>query len=258
MIKKHELKSQINEHIIVIDENEHEITFSKNESFHVVLATKKVNHTININVSENAHVNMLLLSFNNEEKNIDIITNVNRYGSIHIILGFQNKNTNINSLVNLNGEGANAEINSLVISRNNDDQKANFKIVNNAIHTSGEINAIGIASGNSKLSIDGIGKINKGMHHSHNHQSLQGISLDDSKIKMNPFLLIDEHDVIAGHGATIGQIDEEILYYMMSRGIPKELAKDLYIKGIVEPFVDQIFNKELCKKFNYHLWGDVS
>ena len=85
------------------------------------------------------------------------------------------------------------------------------------------------------------------MHHSHNHQILKGINLDNSKIKNESYLLIDEHDVVAGHGATIGQIDEDILYYMMSRGLSKETAKDLYIKGLVEPFVDQIFNTELCK-----------
>lgn len=256
MIKKHELKSHIHDVVVSINEKHEIINFEANASNHVVLDIKNENHNIEINVLENAHINVLLLSFNNDKKNIDITCNVSRYGSVHIILGFQNKETNINTLVNLNGEGSSAEINSLIISRNDNYQVANYKIVNNAIHTSGDINAVGIASGNSKLAIDGIGKINKGMHHSHNHQILQGINLDNSKIKMNPYLLIDEHDVIAGHGATIGQIDEDILYYMMSRGLPKETAKDLYIKGMVEPFIDQIFNKDLCKKFNYHLWGD--
>jgi Fe-S cluster assembly scaffold protein SufB len=256
MIKKHELKSHIDQQLVQITETNEIINFEPNSSNHVVLDVTKENHNLEINISENAHIKVLLLNFNNKKKDINITCNVSRYGSLHVILGFQNKETNINALVNLNGEGSSAEINSLIVSRKEDKQIANYQIINNAIHTSGDINAIGIASNNSKVAIDGIGKINKGMHHSHNHQILKGINLDNSKIKMNPYLLIDEHDVVAGHGATIGQIDEDILYYMMSRGLSKETAKDLYIKGLVEPFVDQIFNTELCKKFNYHLWGD--
>jgi Fe-S cluster assembly protein SufD len=258
MNKKYELKSQIKQEIVTINSNVFKIGFDKNESKHIVLDVNNNDSSIEINISENSHIEILLLSFNRENQNINIEANVQRYGSIHIIAGLQNNQSNINTVVNLNGEGSSAEINSLMVSRNNNHQKANYKIVNNAINTSGDINAIGIASDNSVITVNGIGKINKGMHHSHNHQILKGINLDNSKIKMNPYLLIDEHDVIAGHGATIGQIDEEILYYMMSRGLTKEVAKNLYIKGIVEPFIDQIFNKDLCKKFNYHLWGDQS
>ncbi|HHT82370.1 MAG TPA: SufD family Fe-S cluster assembly protein [Acholeplasmataceae bacterium] len=256
MIKKHELKSHIKDEVILISTENEEINFLANSSNHVVLDIEKEVNNIQINVKENAHIKVLLLSFNNEKKNINITCDLERYSSLHLVLGFQNNETNINTLVNLNGEGSSSEINSLIISRNDNRQTAHYKIINNAVHTSGDINAIGIASDNSKLVIDGVGKINKGMHHSHNHQILQGINLDNSKITMNPYLLIDEHDVIAGHGATIGQIDEDILYYMMSRGLTKEAAKDLYIKGVVEPFIDEIFNKDLCKKFNYHLWGD--
>ena len=258
MIKKAELKSHIHEEVINLNQDKFSLDFSANESRHVVLKTLHKNHSVSLNVGENSHVKVLILCYDHDEKNINLVANVERYGSIHLILGFQNDNSDIDALVNLNGEGSSAEINSLIISRNNNKQSANYKIINNAVHTSGDINVIGIASENSSLSIDGIGKINKGMHNSHNHQMLTGINLDNSKIKMNPYLLIDEHDVIAGHGATIGQIDEDILYYMMSRGLTKEVAKDLYIKGIVEPFVDQIFSTDLCKKFNYHLWGEHS
>ncbi|MGI6781543.1 MAG: SufB/SufD family protein [Acholeplasmataceae bacterium] len=258
MIKKAELKSHINEEIILIDQEKFSLDFLENDSKHVVLKIEKENHQIKINVEENSHVKVLLLSFNNQSRNVNIVTNVKRYGSIHIIIGFQNERSDVNAVINLNGEGSSAEINSLIISRNDNVQNANYQIVNNAIHTSGEINVVGIASENATLSVDGIGTINKGMHNSHNHQLLTGINFDNSKIQMNPYLLIDEHDVIAGHGATIGQIDEDILYYMMSRGLTKETSKNLYIKGIVEPFVDEIFNKDLCRQFNYHLWGDHS
>ena len=94
------------------------------------------------------------------------------------------------------------------------------------------------------------------MHQSNNFQHLTGIISDDATIEMNPYLLIDEHDVIAGHGATVGQIDEEVIYYMMSRGIPEEKARLIYIEGLIAPFVNEIFDKDLCESFNQQIWGE--
>ena len=45
---------------------------------------------------------------------------------------------------------------------------------------------------------------------------------------------------------------------MMSRGLSKETAKDLYIKGLVEPFVDQILTPNYVKIQLSHLWGDLN
>ena len=47
----------------------------------------------------------------------------------------------------------------------------------------------------------------------------------------NPILLIDEDDVKAGHAATVGQVNQEQVYYMMSRGIPRKEAERLIISA---------------------------
>ena len=41
----------------------------------------------------------------------------------------------------------------------------------------------------------------------------------------NPILLIDEDEVTAGHAASVGQVNQEHVYYLMSRGIPREEAE---------------------------------
>ena len=61
-------------------------------------------------------------------------------------------------------------------------------------------------------------KIEKGMKNSNAFQTLKGIITSDQAIvEVNPILLIDEYDVKAGHGATIGKIEERILYYLNMR-----------------------------------------
>ncbi|MNW14186.1 FeS cluster assembly protein SufD [compost metagenome] len=56
----------------------------------------------------------------------------------------------------------------------------------------------------------------------------------------NPILLIDEDDVKAGHAASVGQVNPEQVYYLMSRGIPKETAQRLIVYGFLAPVVSQI------------------
>ena len=85
----------------------------------------------------------------------------------------------------------------------------------------------------------------RGMSKSSNFQSLKGFISDNSALSLNPILLIDEYDVQAGHGASSGLIDDEIIYYMMTRGLTKDKAKELYLLGQVEPIIDQIWDQDL-------------
>ncbi|MNI88787.1 FeS cluster assembly protein SufD [compost metagenome] len=56
----------------------------------------------------------------------------------------------------------------------------------------------------------------------------------------NPILLIDEDDVKAGHAASVGQVNPEQIYYLMSRGISREQAERLVIYGFLAPVVSDI------------------
>ena len=70
----------------------------------------------------------------------------------------------------------------------------------------------------------------------------------DSKITSLPILLIDEYDVEANHGASIGKMSDDDLFYLMSRGLNKTEAFLLMLEGIVNPFIQAIENEDLKKK----------
>ncbi|SDC51034.1 SufD family Fe-S cluster assembly protein [Geotoga petraea] len=55
-----------------------------------------------------------------------------------------------------------------------------------------------------------------------------------------PSLLVDENEVNASHAASVGTLDEQKLYYLMTRGFSKLEAKKLMSFGIFEPFLDEI------------------
>ncbi|HHT55050.1 MAG TPA: Fe-S cluster assembly protein SufD, partial [Acholeplasma sp.] len=73
---------------------------------------------------------------------------------------------------------------------------------------------------------------------------------DEAIIEVNPILLIEEYDLkAAGHAATVGKLDEEMLFYLQSRGIPRKDAEKLIINGFIKPVIDEIKNDELKEKF---------
>src|SRR5215467_708778 len=55
-----------------------------------------------------------------------------------------------------------------------------------------------------------------------------------------PSLEIGANEVSASHGATTGQIDEEQLFYLMVRGIPREEAERIIVQGFFEPVLQRI------------------
>lgn len=65
------------------------------------------------------------------------------------------------------------------------------------------------------------------------NQDNQIINMEDGKSTICPNLLIDNYDVDSNHAAYIGSFKEAILFYMMSRGIPRDKAIKLLINGFL-------------------------
>lgn len=101
-----------------------------------------------------------------------------------------------------------------------------------------------IANHQAFIHFEVIGKIHKGNHGSNCRQNNRGVILEPlGAIQVDPLLLIDEYDVQAGHGAAVGEINPEELYYLQSRGLKEIEAKRLIISGYIKPFLE---------RFDYH------
>ncbi|KHL94825.1 Fe-S cluster assembly protein SufD [Paenibacillus sp. IHB B 3415] len=89
--------------------------------------------------------------------------------------------------------------------------------------------------------INGITKIEKGATRADGQQTEKVLMLSPkARGDANPILLIDEDDVTAGHAASVGQVNYEQVYYLMSRGITRHDAETLIIYGFLAPVVSQI------------------
>ncbi len=69
----------------------------------------------------------------------------------------------------------------------------------------------------------------------------------DARVNTIPSLEIEANDVKAGHAATIGKVDEDTLFYLVSRGISKKDAEHLLIQGFMETDLKKIPDEEIQK-----------
>ncbi len=82
----------------------------------------------------------------------------------------------------------------------------------------------------------------KSTAHQSNHNLLIG---EGGEVDTKPNLEIYTDDVVASHGATIGQLDEKALFYLQSRGITKPVAHQMLVAGFVEAVFDDIKNNPI-------------
>lgn len=207
-----------------------------NTTFYLIV--KKDLETITINLKENTTHNILIIV--NKNSNLKININLDKYTKANFNLIQYATNSNVNVFVNNNGMYSECFSNSLVVSNKRNLNILNFNTKNNNKNTIVDTKAYGVASNNSKVVLNYIGKIENGMSGSSCYEELKGINRNKAKIEVNPILEIDEFDISAGHGASCGNISQDILFYMQSRGLNQEMAENLYLLGFITPFFEQI------------------
>ncbi len=76
--------------------------------------------------------------------------------------------------------------------------------------------------------------------------SSNAVMLTENCEMMNkPELEIYADDVLCGHGATCGELDDDLLFYLLARGIDKETARALLVQAFVGDALEQIDNEAM-------------
>ncbi|MEQ7149748.1 Fe-S cluster assembly protein SufD [Enterococcus gallinarum] len=144
------------------------------------------------------------------------------------------------------GEGAHSEVKAVAISAGRQTQGIDTRVTNKAPHSIGHILQHGVIRERGVLTFNGIGHILKGAKGADAQQESRVLMLSDqARGDANPILLIDEHEVTAGHAASVGRVDPEEMYYLMSRGLRKEEAERLVIRGFLGSVLTAIPVKEV-------------
>lgn len=141
----------------------------------------------------------------------------------------------------LRGAGSTAKVNVVAISTGKQVQGIDTRVTNYANHSVGHILQHGVILDKSTLTFNGIGHIIKGAKFADAQQESRVLMLSEGgRGDANPILLIDENEVTAGHAASVGQVDDEQLFYLTSRGISQAEAKRLVIRGFLGSVISAI------------------
>lgn len=132
------------------------------------------------------------------------------------------------------GDGGYANSKMIAVTTRDQEVGVNNRVTNHGKHTTGLINQRGVILEKSELIFNGIGQIIHGAHGAKaDQQNRVLIMSDQARGDANPILLIDENDVEAGHAASVGPVDQQQMYYLMSRGIPRAQAERMVIRGFL-------------------------
>ncbi len=207
------------------------------------------NYQVSLENKTGSHVKFLLITeIKSKSSILDFKSSSLNDSEMEFIGGFINDDLNAKLFLDLNGQGASLRVRTIAVSSKDHQQSLDVHMTHYAKNTSAEMTNIGIAGSNGIVKINGVGQIEAGMKGSSAFQTLKGVITNDlAQIDVNPILIIDEFDVKAGHAATVGKIEEDVLYYLMSRGLTLDEAQRLVINGYLRPVIDEI-DDELIKE----------
>ena len=127
-----------------------------------------------------------------------------------------------------------------------------------APHTTSDLQMRAALQDQSQMIYTGLIRIAKQAVQTDAYQANHNLMLSPSaKAETIPMLEILADDVQCKHGASIGPIDEEQLFYVMSRGVPRDIAQRFLVLGFVEPIVQQVPFEPLQERLRREIEGSL-
>ena len=141
-------------------------------------------------------------------------------------------------------------INGAILAHNNQhhEVKTNVKHIGQTTKSYQKIKSV--LNKNSKAIFQGKIHVDKNAQKTNGYQLSKAILLDqESEFDSKPELEIYADDVKCSHGSTSGSLDESSIFYLMSRGLNREEAKKILIKGFLNDAIETITNSEIKEFF---------
>ena len=219
----------------------------------VLVERFKTSHTSQeLNLKENEHNTLIIFNSGIKDAKYNLKATLNKGARLDIYnVVISNLNTELNEEINLCDVDATCNILNVLLVGDNATLNSNIMINHLSKLTNSDFSNYAIAQGEATMVLNNNAKIIKGASKSVVHQKAKGLTLSKTaKIKAMPNLFIDEYDVIANHAASIGSINKEDLFYLMSRGLEEKEASKLIVLGFVQPLLDKIDNEELKEEIS--------
>lgn len=150
------------------------------------------------------------------------------------------------------GRGAKLNVIGAFLLANNDEVRVEINIDHVATDTTSDTVIKSVLSDRAVGGFFGLVKIVKGARNTNTFFREDVLLLsDNAKAEAVPSLEIDENEVKAGHASTVGPVDPEMLFYLLSRGITQKIARKLIVQGYIDVVSRQLPEKEKSDLDNF-------
>lgn len=151
--------------------------------------------------------------------------------------------------ITLKGRGSSSNVYGIVAGSGKQHFDISPVIYHQVEETKGNVLIKGVLSGSARSVFQGLVKIDKAGRKADSYLANHNLILSEgARADTIPKLEIDIGDVSASHGATVGEIDSDQLFYLMSRGLSAAEAQEIIVNGFVEPIILNIDSEELREK----------
>jgi len=145
------------------------------------------------------------------------------------------------SLSRLTGEGARSDLLAVCVADGAQEFDARTLQDHTSPHTTSDLLYKNALTDQARSTFGGLIRVEPHAHFTDAYQTVRNLLLsDDAEANSMPGLEILADNVKCSHGATSGQIDEDEMFYLLSRGIPMSVAKQLLVSGFLNEVVDRL------------------
>ncbi len=127
------------------------------------------------------------------------------------------------------------QLNAIFVGRNEDILKSRINIIHKKPHLTSRINIKAVVFDNAHFDLEGVLRIEKGAVGTDTYLKIDCLVMSESAYtRAIPSLEINESEVKGGHGATIGYLDPEQLYYLKSHGLSEKDSERVIVEAFIK------------------------
>jgi len=155
------------------------------------------------------------------------------------------------SLSRLTGEGARSDLLSVSVAHDAQEFDARTLQDHASPHTTSDLLYKNSLSDRSRNTFGGLIRVEPHAHFTDAYQTVRNLLLsDDAEANSMPGLEILADNVKCSHGATSGQLNEEEFFYLLARGIPASVARQLLVSGFLNEVVERLDHPTIAAKLH--------
>lgn len=168
---------------------------------------------------------------------------------IYVILIKGGKTIEEDITVRLKGEGSEAKVFGIVNGSGNDSHRFHIRMIHEGSRTNALVWINAVGRERSEMDFHGFVEIPSNVRLVNSYLAFHALTIGEwAKATAVPALEIESDEVQCSHEVTVGRVEEEQLFYLMSRGIVREEAEELIADGFLDMVVEKIPSSELRKK----------